>query len=97
MLLFVFDVNSISCLLFVQLVCAPELVLLIFKFHTLGLILESALAYSAATLFNCLDSDLKQIACVSPSSIIYSSRLNNFKHKLCILFVTGYYFIIYAK
>ena len=36
-------------------------------------------AYSAATLFNCLDTDLKQIACVSPCSI-YSSRLNNFKH-----------------
>ena len=44
-------------------------------------------AYSAATLFNCLDSDLKQIACVSPSCIIYSSRLNNFKHKLFILFL----------
>ena len=41
--LFVFNVNSISCLPFVQLVCTPELVLLIFKFHTLGLILESAL------------------------------------------------------
>ena len=34
-------------------------------------------AYSAATLFNCLDTDLKQIACVSPSSIIFSSSLNN--------------------
>ena len=44
-------------------------------------------AYSAATLFNCLDTDLKQIACVSPSSIIYSSRLDNFKHKLFILFL----------
>ena len=44
-------------------------------------------AYSAATLFNCLDTDLKQIACVSPSCIIYSSRLNNFKHKLFILFL----------
>ena len=44
-------------------------------------------AYSAATVFNCLDSDLKQIACVSPSSIIFSSRLNNFKHKLFILFL----------
>ena len=43
-------------------------------------------AYSAATLFNCLDTDLKQIACVSPS-IIFSSRLNNFKHKLFILFL----------
>ena len=43
--------------------------------------------YSAATLFNCLDTDLKQIACVSPSCIIYSSRLNNFKHKLFILFL----------
>ena len=30
-------------------------------------------AYSAATLFNCLDTDLKQIACASPSCIIYSS------------------------
>ena len=36
MLLFVVNVNSISCLPFVQLVCAPELVLLIFKFHTFG-------------------------------------------------------------
>ena len=44
-------------------------------------------AYSATTLFNCLDTDLKQIACVSPSSIIFSSRLNNFKHKLFILFL----------
>ena len=43
-------------------------------------------AYSAATLFNCLNTDLKQIACVSPS-IIFSSRLNNFKHKLFILFL----------
>ena len=34
-----------------------------------------------------LDTDLKQIACVSPSSIIFSSRLNNFKHKLFILFL----------
>ena len=41
-------------------------------------------AYSAATLFNYLDTDLKQIACVSPSCIIHSSRLNNFKHKLFI-------------
>ena len=38
-------------------------------------------------LFNCLDTDLKQIACVSPCSIIFSSRLNNFKHKLFILFL----------
>ena len=88
MLLFVFNVNSVSCLLFVQLVCVPELVLLIFKFHTLGLILESAHLLTLLPLFfNCLDSDLKQIACVSPSSIIYSSRLNNFKHKLFILFL----------
>ena len=42
---------------------------------------------SAATLFNCLDTDLKQNACVSPSSTIFSSRLNNFKHKLFILFL----------
>ena len=34
--------------------------------------------YSAATLFNCLDTDLKQIASVPLSSTIYSSRLNNF-------------------
>ena len=37
--------------------------------------------------FDYLDTDLKQIACVSPSCIIYSSRLNNFKHKLFILFL----------
>ena len=43
--------------------------------------------YSPATLFNCLDTDLKQIAFVSPSSIIFSSRLNNFEHKLFILFL----------
>lgn len=36
--------------------------------------------YSAATLLNCLDTDLKQIASVSLSSIIFSPRLNNFKH-----------------
>ena len=33
------------------------------------------------------DTDLKQIACVSPSSIISSSKLNDFKHKLFILFL----------
>ena len=48
---------------------------------------KRTLAYSAATLFNCLDTDFKQIACVSPSSIIFSSRLNNFKNKLFILFL----------
>ena len=47
---------------------------------------KRAFAYSAATLFNCLDTDLKQNACVSPS-IIFSSRLNNFKHKFFILFL----------
>lgn len=47
---------------------------------------KRTLAYSAATLFNCLDNDLKQIACVSPSSITFSSRLNNFKHKPLTLF-----------
>ena len=44
-------------------------------------------AYSTATLFNCLDTDLKRMACESPSSIIFSSRLNNFKHKLLVLFL----------
>ena len=44
-------------------------------------------AYSAATLFNCLDTDLKQIACVSSSSTIFSFRLNNFKQKFLILFL----------
>ena len=42
MLFFIFNVNSIPYLLFVQLVCAPELALLIFKFPSCGLILESA-------------------------------------------------------
>ena len=51
MLLFVLNVNSISCLPFVQLVCAPELVLLIFNFHTLGLILQSAHLLTLLTLF----------------------------------------------
>ena len=51
MLLFVFNVNSISCLLFVQLLCAPELLLLIFKFHTLGLIQESAHLLTLLPLF----------------------------------------------
>ena len=36
------NVNPISCLPLVQLVCAPELAPLIFKFPTCGLILESA-------------------------------------------------------
>ena len=49
---------------------------------------KGTFAYSAATLFNCLDTNLKQIACVSLSSIIFSSRLNNFEHKLFILLVT---------
>ena len=40
------------------------------------------------SLKTCLDTHLKQIACVSPSSIIFSSILNNFKHKLFILFLT---------
>ena len=35
-------------------------------------------AFSAATLFNCLDTDLKQIVSVSLSFTIFSSRLNNF-------------------
>ena len=34
--------------------------------------------FSAATLFNCLDTDLKQIVSVSLSSTIFSSRLDNF-------------------
>ena len=43
--------------------------------------------YSAATLLNCLDTDFKQIVCVPPSSVIFSSKLNNFKQKLFILFL----------
>ena len=35
-------------------------------------------AFSAATLFYCLDTDLKQIVSVSLSSTIFSSRLDNF-------------------
>ena len=35
-------------------------------------------AFSAATLFYCLDTDLKQIVSVSLSSTIFSSGLNNF-------------------
>ena len=35
-------------------------------------------AFSAATLFNSLDTDLKQIVNVSLSSTIFSSGLNNF-------------------
>ena len=62
---------------FFQMACAPELVLLIFKF-------TDPLSNS---VFNCLDTDLKQIACVSPPSIILSSRLNNFKRKLFALFL----------
>ena len=51
MLLFVLNVNSISCLPFVQLVCAPELVLFILRFHTLGLILESTRLLTLLPLF----------------------------------------------
>ena len=35
-------------------------------------------AFSAATLFYCLDTDLRQIVSVSFSSTIFSSRLDNF-------------------
>ena len=85
MLLFALNVNSISCLPFVQLVCAPELALLIFKFLTLSNSGKRPFGHSAAALFNCLDTDLKQIACASLSSTIFSSRLYNLKHKLLIL------------
>ena len=88
MLLFVYNVNSISCLPFVQLVCAPGAcafnLQVPYPRSNSG---KRTFAYSAATLFNCLDTDLKQIACVSPSCIIYLSRLNNFKHKLFNLFL----------
>ena len=46
---------------------------------------KRSFAYSAATLFHCLDADLEQIASVSLSSTIFSSRLHNFKHNLLIL------------
>ena len=52
---------------FVQLVCAPKLALLQIPFSRSNSG-KRAFAYSAATLFNCLDTDLKQIARVSPSS-----------------------------
>ena len=44
-------------------------------------------AYSAATLFNSLDTDLERIASVSLSSTIFSSKLNHFKHRVRILFL----------
>ena len=44
-------------------------------------------AYSAATLFNSLDTDLERIASASLSSTIFSSKLSNFKHRLRILFL----------
>ena len=44
-------------------------------------------AYSAATFFNSLDTDLERMASVSLSSTIFSSRLNNFKHRLRLLFL----------
>ena len=44
------------------------------EFHVWSSCFSTSLL-SAATLFNCLDTDLKQNACVSPSSIIFSSRL----------------------
>ena len=88
MLLFVLKVNLISCLPFVQLVCAPELALLIFMFPTRVLILESAHLLTLLSLFSiALTLHVRQIACVPPSSIIFSSRLNNFKQKLFILFL----------
>ena len=50
---------------------------------------KHAFAYSAGALFNCLDTDLKQIARVSPQVLLLfvHSILNNFKHKLLILFL----------
>ena len=81
-LLFVLNVNSTGLR---TRACAFNLQVPYPRFNT-G---KCTFAYSAATLFNCLDTDLKQIACVSPSSIIFSSGLNNFKHKLFIVFLKG--------
>ena len=44
-------------------------------------------AYCAATLFNCLDPDLKQLVSHSPSTISFSSSLTSFKLKLRNLFL----------
>ena len=44
-------------------------------------------AFSAATLFNCLDTDLKQIVSVSLSFTIFFIQIKQFQHKLLILFV----------
>ena len=52
MLLFVLNVNLISCLPLVQLVCTPQLALLIFKFPTRSLILESAHLLNLLPLFS---------------------------------------------
>ena len=71
------------CLPFVQLICAPELAVLIFKFPSRGLILESAHLLTLLPPF--LNTDLKQITSVSLSSTIFSSRLYNFSDKLLIL------------
>ena len=88
MLLFVLNVNSIPCLPFVQLVCALERALLIFKFPSRGLILENANLLTLLPPFlNSLDTDLERIASVSLSSTIFSSKLSNFKHRLRILFL----------
>ena len=51
----------------------------------LGRLQKSLLAgYGESTRLN---TDLKQIACVSPPSIIFSSRLNNLKPRLFALFL----------
>ena len=53
-----------------------------------GLILESAHLLTLLPPFSiALTLILSKKTCVSPSSIIFSSRLNNFKHKLFILFL----------
>ena len=61
--------------------------LLIFKFHALGLILESGHLLTLLPLFLIALTLILSKMRVSPSSIIFSSRLNNFKHKLFILFL----------
>jgi len=44
-------------------------------------------AFSAASLFNCLDSDLKHLLCHPDLSSSFTSSLSNFKSKILQLFL----------
>ena len=80
--------NFLSSFYFVQLGCAPELALLIFKLPTRGLILESAPLLTLLPPFSIVSTlILRKWLVYLLLLLLFSFRLNNFKQELLILFL----------